>query len=34
MRFGALFVAVCMTVIAVSAGAVGFFALGFSGPEA
>src|SRR5579871_6859879 len=34
MRLGAIFVAVCMTVIAASAGAVGYFALGFSGADA
>src|SRR5580692_1022384 len=34
MRLGAPFVAVCMTVIAASAGAVGYFAFGFSGADA
>ena len=34
MRLGALFVAVCMTVIAASAGAVVYFAYGFSGADA
>jgi cyclic-di-GMP phosphodiesterase, flagellum assembly factor TipF len=34
MRLGALFVAVCMTVIAASAGVVLYFAYGFSGAEA
>ena len=34
MRLGAIFVAVCMTVIAASAGAVVFFGYGFSGADA
>ena len=34
MRLGALFVAVCMTVIAASAGIVVYFTYGFSGAEA
>jgi cyclic-di-GMP phosphodiesterase TipF (flagellum assembly factor) len=34
MRLGALFVAVCMTVIAASAGAVVYFAYGFTGADA
>src|SRR5580704_6304864 len=34
MRLGAIFVAVCMTVIAVSAGAVVFYGYGFSGADA
>jgi cyclic-di-GMP phosphodiesterase TipF (flagellum assembly factor) len=34
MRLGALFVAVCIVVIAASAGAVVYFAYGFSGAEA
>jgi cyclic-di-GMP phosphodiesterase TipF (flagellum assembly factor) len=34
MRLGALFVAVCMTVIAASAGAVVYFGYGFSGADA
>ncbi len=34
MRLGALFVAVCMTVIAASAGAVVYFAFGFTGADA
>jgi len=34
MRLGALFVAVCMTVIAASAGVVLYFAYGFGGAEA
>jgi cyclic-di-GMP phosphodiesterase TipF (flagellum assembly factor) len=34
MRLGAIFVAVCMTVIAVSAGAVVYFAYGFTGADA
>ena len=34
MRLGALFVAVCMTVIAASAGAVVFFGYGFTGADA
>jgi cyclic-di-GMP phosphodiesterase TipF (flagellum assembly factor) len=34
MRLGAIFVAVCMTVIAASAGAVVYFAYGFTGADA
>jgi cyclic-di-GMP phosphodiesterase TipF (flagellum assembly factor) len=34
MRLGAIFVAVCMTVIAASAGAVVFYGYGFSGADA
>src|ERR1700688_35675 len=34
MRLGALFVAVCMTVIAASAGAVFYFAYNFTGADA
>jgi cyclic-di-GMP phosphodiesterase, flagellum assembly factor TipF len=34
MRLGAIFVAVCMTVIAASVGAVVFFGYGFSGADA
>jgi len=34
MRLGALFVAVCMTVIAASAGAVVYFGYGFTGADA
>jgi cyclic-di-GMP phosphodiesterase, flagellum assembly factor TipF len=34
MRLGAIFVAVCMTVIAISAGAVVYFAYGFTGADA
>ena len=34
MRLGAIFVAVCMTVIASSAGAVVYFAYGFTGADA
>jgi cyclic-di-GMP phosphodiesterase TipF (flagellum assembly factor) len=34
MRLGALFVAACMTVIAASAGAVVYFAYGFTGADA
>ena len=34
MRLGAIFVAVCMTVIAVSAGAVVYYAYGFTGADA
>src|ERR1700722_12831907 len=34
MRLGALFVAVCMTVIAASAGAVAYFAYGVSAADA
>ena len=34
MRLGAFFVAVCMAVIAASAGAVGYFAFGLSGADA
>src|SRR5260221_8888449 len=34
MRLGALFVAVCMPVIAASAGAVVYFACGFTGADA
>jgi cyclic-di-GMP phosphodiesterase, flagellum assembly factor TipF len=34
MRLGAVFVAVCMTVIAASAGAVVYFAYGFTGADA
>src|SRR6516164_10334217 len=34
MRLGALFVAVCMTVIAASAGAVVYYGYGFTGADA
>ncbi|HLH96867.1 MAG TPA: EAL domain-containing protein [Xanthobacteraceae bacterium] len=34
MRLGAIFVAVCMTVISASAGAVAYYAYGFSGADA